>query len=267
MRAGTKLLRSRVASRTILEDWWKFIGANPTLDTTTLILGYVGQQISDGIDPSTILNRLKTLTSLGTPLDTYGYTRACAKLMFGSIQRELTKKKNRVGTKHRPLIHLSGLRRVYNTPSSSRRDTAFQLFFYLLVVTGQRAANLVDATFSYTSEGISVRFHQGRKNDKQGLRCSILFPFIWTEAPPAHLATLMKREFNAPSIGTPTSIASNINAWLKARGFSGITSAVPRTHLDNVLRVLLEKGLITEELFVRTMDHTIVTSDKHYFAL
>jgi len=243
------------------------VKANAKRDPSTLILGYVGQQLNDGIDPSTVLNRLSTLTKLGTPLDEYGYTRAHAKLLFGSLKRTLVKHKNHIGTRHRPLMSLSMLSRVYASPPTSQKDADFQLFFYLLVVSGQRAANLVGSSFVCSNEGVNITFTHGRKTDPQGSRGSIWYSFEWTEPPPNHLAHRMRGVFHAPAIGTAASIASNMNAWLKAKGHRKITSAVPRAHLDNVLRVLLEDRLISSEEFERLMDHTVATSDKHYYAL
>lgn len=206
------------------------------------------------------------LSYLGTPMDSEGQARAQVKLLLHSVKRELIRRKNQIGTCHRPLVDLHTLMKVYAKPPRTKNDRQFQIFFYLLVVTGQRAANLIGASIQRASEGLHVTFAQGRKNDKQALRASILFRFEWSHPPPAHLNQYITSCFQTPSVGTVSSVSSNVNAWLKKQGHD-LTSAVPRTRLDNILRVLLEHEVIKTEDFERIMDHTVNTSDKHYYAL
>lgn len=259
-------LRERSQGWTILQEWQQFLQANKDKDSATLILGYVAQQLCDGMDPSSISSRLKMLRYLGTPMDPEGQAKARLKLLHNSVKRELIRRKNQIGTGHRPLVCLETLMKVYAKPPSTKKDRQFQIFFYLLVVTGQRAANLIGASVQRTSEGLHVTFAQGRKNDKQALRASILFRFEWSHPPPAHLDQYIKSHFQTPGVGTESSVSSNMNTWLRKQGHC-LTSTVPRTRLDNILRVLLEHGVIKTEEYERIMDHTVSTSDKHYYAL
>ena len=224
---------------------------------------YIRQQLGDGVDPGTIINRVKTLRDHGVPLAPSEILRAKDRVIVNICMRTLKRLKNRKGTKHKALFPLSALRAVYLKQMHDPRDKMFQCVWYLLVVSGQRVANLVGAKFTLEPEGVRIVFAEGRKTDTEAWRAGILFPYQWTEKPPTSLLAHMQGTFDCPPIGKHKNIASNLNSWLKKKTFD-FTTGVPRVHLDNVLRRLHRLGLIGTEEFVRVMDHTLETSDKYY---
>lgn|GEM_PF-5933599 len=238
---------------------------NSHVDRLCDLVGMYGcQQLADGLDPSTVGNNIKLLRSLGLPRRNQEFLSAEDKLYVQAFLRDLVRKKNSVGTRHKTLYPLSQLRHVYSTPTTSVHELKYQLMWYLLTVTGQRAGNLADATFQSIDGGLRVHFNEGRKNDAQKARSGIIFLYEWTESPPAHLIVVMQGVFKCPQVGTKANIAANINSWLRKMGHP-FTSGCPRVHLDNVLRRLHELNLMTTEQFEHIMDHNLSTSDKHYY--
>jgi len=251
----------------VLQNWLKFVRKNRHSDSDSarrsLLSNYVSQQVRAGLDPSTISQRLKTIRRFGIPTRQADITWCLDRIFLNLCIKKLKIMKNTKGTTHKEITSLRDLRRVYTEPRTGK-DQQFQLLWYLLVVSGQRLGNLVDAEFVLEADGLRIFFLQGRKTDLSRLRCGLLFPFAWTETPPAHLQALMTNRFRVSNMGTKSNIASRMNTWLKKSGFD-MTSGLPRTHLDNVLRRLLDRGLLSVDAFVRAMDHSISTSDKHYY--
>lgn len=133
--------------------------------------------------------------------------------------------------------------------------------WYLLVVTGQRPANLLKATFEILPTGLLL-FYKGRKADKGTRRRGLLYKFAWSLQPSTTLKLYMRD--GVPKIGTATNCATCINSWLKGKGFGHLTSTSLRLRLDNVCRELLRVNRITEREYEDLMDHTMAVSDKHY---
>lgn len=258
----------KVPGKVILRDWWLFVLRNPLLraDRLAMVRSYVQQQLLDGLDPSTVKTRLIYIRRLGIPLSAEERQRAYVKLAVDGILTRLDRMKNKVGTKFKPLCPLHELRAVYTSPGSTERDRHYQLAWYILVVTGQRAGNLVGASFRVLGDGLRVRFLEGRKTEKKALRCGIVFRFAWSERPPSFFDLKHGRDFVFPPIGTKRNVAAHINTWLRAQGWS-FTSTVPRVRLDNLLRELLNQKLLTTLEYERFMNHTTETSDKHYYAV
>jgi len=253
-------------TKTILRDWRLFVRRNEKLSRSNLILAYTGQQLEDGLDPSTIGSRLRVMRSLGFPVCKLEFAKAEACLTTRAVIDYLARRKNSIGTRCKELRGLSILRQVYEAVPRSERDLWFMRAWFLLVVTGQRLGNLVGARLVLESCGVRVYYLNGRKTEKKGLRAGILYNYEWSERPPPHLKLHEGQTVHLTNIGDKSNAAARMNLWLKNGGWS-LTSGQPRVRLDNVLRVLLEKNLLTENEYCRLIDHNLSTSDQHYMAI
>lgn len=253
-------------TKTVLSDWYLFVRRNENLSRSNLILAYVGQQLEDGLDPSTIGSRLRVMRSLGFPVRKMEFAKAKACITTRAVIDYLARLKNSIGTRRKELRGLSALRQVYEAAPRSERDLWFMRAWFMLVATGQRLGNLVDAQLVLESCGVRVFYLNGRKTERKGLRAGIFYSYEWSEYPPPHLNLHEGQTIRLTNIGDKSNAAARMNLWLKNGGW-GFTSGQPRVRLDNVLRVLLEKHLLTESEYCRLIDHNLSTSDQHYMAI
>ena len=254
---------STSAPARVLREWLAFLRKNPGRHRRKSLSDYIQQQLRDGMDPSTINNRLKTLRRFGVPLDEESAEQALDRIYINLCIKRLRALKNNIGTRFKRFYSLSYLRTVYAEDLGPAAHP-WQLVWYLLVVSGARLANLIGSEFYLEPEGIRIFYLQGRKTDLTGLRCGILYLYVWSEPPPDYLRYVMRGRFRIEGLGSKLQAASRLNRWLQTSE-SPLTSGLPRTRMDNILRGLIDLGWLTESEYVRVMDHSLNTSDKHYY--
>jgi hypothetical protein len=182
--------------------------------------------------------------------------------MILALQKELRSRMNSEGTAHkmpRPLdVLLAPLEYA---------DERYVVWWYLLVATGARPANLWDARIRFQDGGIEVHFDGGTKSEEKRMRRPRFYDYAWSLSVPPVVRRIMEGAEKLPRVGKRGTIASLLNSWLK-RNRTGdtvkLTSCVPRARMDHVLRMLVSSGHMAEKEYEWVMDHTIETSNQSY---
>jgi hypothetical protein len=148
-------------------------------------------------------------------------------------------------------------------PPTDRKEQERWALWALVVATGNRPNNVLLAK-AVVCDGESVTVSWGLR--KVNSNNEVRYKFSWSEKPPEWIRerwnALSRRKWPFPK---PKNIASSINQWLKRWNFpKGVTSTSPRGSLDHVLRGLVEGGLMTKEIYARTIDHTYETGLDNY---
>ncbi len=157
----------------------------------------------------------------------------------------------------------------------TRREIHLRCFWFLLIVTGARPANLLICPFRVTREGVWVGW-RWRKGGRVQLRGETLYRFDWTTPPPRELhRTLLdisqgwrERPHQGPWYFQDCgSAATVVNNWLGRRRPNPTerwTSTTPRNKLSSTLLQRVHAGSLSELNFVWLMDHTVQTARGHY---
>lgn len=153
--------------------------------------------------------------------------------------------------------------------SESRR--LYRAFWFLLIVTGARPANLRKAPISLTDQGVIV-YWKGRKV-RDGERSQTLYPYRWTAKPPNPevLSTLQEVVLDGWGLlKEAEQPASYINGWLRRfpdtteEAIGHWTSTTPRDNLVSILQEYVTDGVMTERRYEWLLDHTVHVGMQHY---
>ena len=247
-------------------DFVGFLEKNAHItDRDELMRVYAEQQLADGCDKGVVANRVEKLRRVDASNAKAILAQTGIDQLIWSLRKD---KATSGGGKRKDLFTIDALAAIIATMSQTPRDVKYQVIWWILIASGCRPNELHSIQIVFDVDGLSVRFN-GRKNDLETGCCSYLFLFEYSiAAPPWVRAHIL--EHGLPRIGTATNISSCINSWLKSFGVShgvqteGMTSTSGRVRMDNVLRLELDAGEISEIAFEMMMGHKVTTSEKFY---
>ena len=249
---------------TTAREWYAFceLNAETTSNKGVMTKLYVAQQLRQGLDASSVLTHVNIISNLGMSETTHGGDAR-------SLKSTLLRMKARSGGPQiKPLIEMGLLELPLRPAAVTERDLQYQACWWLLVMTGARPANLRNAIPSLVPGGVSVMY-RGRKVESNASHRPIIYRDEEWSVP-----CYLRHHIKPVGIGTEKNIAACVNSWVArwmrkhhAEVTTHITSTQPRVYRDHKLRVLHEKGQLSEKDYRLMMDHSLEVSDKHYFTL
>ena len=153
-------------------------------------------------------------------------------------------------------------------------DVRYRLLWALLLVTGNRCQNLVEARSFHTERLAEGRYAlavqwRTRKGGRDGVRGLARYPFAWALTIPKDLRDLMPSAPSPLPFAGKKGMASRMNKWLRRRckrlGLAHpVSTSVARDRLATRLRQRVDDQLMTQNEYEFLMDHGLNVSRQHY---
>jgi len=239
-----------------------FLDKNPLLlqaDTNTAFAHFFAQFILSGRSVQTVVSMMRTLRRFGVTVEhPNGIAERYLAENLNCAIRSGSKDTDAIRTKYthtyeelvQPCWHAE----------EGPADQEMQCFYFVLVATGNRPANVQKAkAISFQDTGLHVRW--GSRKVRAGRRRTDVYFFEWTHQPPDWIRYAMSSW--ASWSFTSKNVASSVNRWLKARGYDW-TSTAPRDALSTRLRMMVYRMEMTATEFANLLDHNVETSGLHY---
>jgi len=254
--------------RTDVENYMQFCAFNEMPLGPGALLAYASSQEAAGLDPVAIANRVEAMQSLTNENVKATLERRELRAMVSYLRK---KKANLGGPSRKPLVDIATLASFLHEVPHSERDLNFQAVWYVLIACGARPEETHTLQYQLRPDGLKVKFN-GRKNETASSAVYWFFSFEYSVSPPRHVMRALEDRETLPRIGTRKNCAACVNSWLaKFHRLSNtrpssdhITSCCPRVRMDNVLRGLVDRGLLAVHVFEAMMGHTIEVSTSSY---
>jgi len=247
-----------------LKLWRKFVNLNKQFpNAMSLLYGYAHQMLKAGLKASTVRGRVEEVSNAGIPITEEAFERQIRKYQLAALKKSLLSKQNAVGVKHKIPWSLSVQKVPLDYP-----DPNYVVWWYVLLATGMRPANLWHAEVCLTPDGVKVDCLQGTKSNPKRTRRPRLYKFLWSQEPDAAIKSFMTEHKMLPRIGEKSNIAALINSWLRRHTTDqslALTSCCPRARMDQILRKLVSEGQMESAEYEWLMDHTVKTSNESYY--
>ncbi len=156
------------------------------------------------------------------------------------------------------------------------RELALHAFWYLLVATGGRPANLRVGVPRVDYDAVAVKW-VWRKGKRHDIASDTVYPHAWTGPPPRHVRRALltvRAEWDrlGPRAWWHSSVqnmAQFVNNWLEKQEGTHTsgnkwTSTTPRNVLSTILMTRTEAGKMSNHAFAWAMDHTLETAQRNY---
>jgi len=156
-----------------LKLWRKFVRINKHIpDPMTMLYCYAQQMLKAGLKASTVRGRV------GVPTADEAFEKQIRKHQLAALKKTLLAKHNSVGVKHKVPWSLAVQRIPLGYP-----DQNYTVWWYTLLATRMRPANLWHSEVCLTSEGIKVNCMQGTKSNPKRTQRPRLYRFLWSLKP------------------------------------------------------------------------------------